>query len=136
MLDQHELHTLRATPLVTPQHKVDAAHTFYKTLFELSPELRDLFPSDLSDQVRKFSATLVIAINSLNDWQALQPVVEAIARRHVSYGVTKEHYGLVRHALVVTLNKLAASEEELEIWGRVYDRLARHMIETAHPEAA
>lgn len=133
MLQESEIDLLRTTPLVMLKRKEAAAELFYDTLFEMSPQLRALFPPQMSDQAQKFAATLVVAINSLTDWDALRPVVEALARRHLSYGVEAEHYAQVGDALMATLRKFDAQPEELLVWGRVYKKLSSHMIATAYP---
>lgn len=117
-----------------PDRKEVAAREFYETLFRLSPDLRTLFPDEMSEQSRKFAATLVVTINSLSDWEAFRPVIEALARRHVSYGVQAEHYELVKRALAATLKSVSATPEEMSIWMKVYQILADHMVSTAYPE--
>jgi nitric oxide dioxygenase len=111
-----------------------AANEFYATLFRLSPELRHLFPAQMTGQARKFAATLLVAINSLENWNALAPVVEALARRHLSYGVERDHYAMVGRALIATLQNFEATTEELEAWTLTYTALSSHMIATAYPE--
>lgn len=132
MLNRNQIDILRATPLVMREDSEATAAFFYETLFELSPELRSLFTGRHSDQARKFAATLVVAINSLGDWEALAPVVEALARRHLAYGVMPDHYQKVGIALISTLKSLNVTPEELELWGAVYSKLSKHMIETAY----
>ncbi|MEM6323962.1 MAG: globin domain-containing protein [Pseudomonadota bacterium] len=135
MLTPEEQALLRGTPLVMLESREAAATSFYETLFVQCPELRAMFPKEMSEMARKFSATLVIAINSLNDWEALRPVIEALARRHLSYGVQLDHYALVRRALMASLERISATHAEVAVWARVYDHLAEHMIATAYPEA-
>ena len=135
MLDQTEIDALRASAMVMRESKKDASNMFYDTLFEQSPDLRGLFPAQMTDQARKFSATLVVAVNSLSNWKALQPIIEALARRHLTYGVTMEHYDVVGKALVETLRKLGTSSADIAIWTKVYALLADHMKATAYPAA-
>ena len=88
----------------------------------------------MSEQARKFSATLVVAVNSLTDWEALQPSVEALARRHLTYGVELDHYEMVGTALQTALNRVGASADVCAAWRRVYGLLSEHMIATAYPQ--
>lgn len=133
MLDPKEIDVLRATPLVMLADSEEAAVTFYNTLFEQCPEVRSLFPDQMSGQARKFAATLIVAINSLSDWDSIVRVIEALARRHIGYGVAPEHYDVVGKALITTLQKYDATPEELALWTTVYGRLSSHMIRTAYP---
>lgn len=133
MLHIEEIELLRKTPLIMLGQKESAAEAFYQTLFEMAPEVRAMFPSQMTDQSRKFAATLIVAINSLSDWNALRPVIEALSRRHLNYGVAPDHYAIVGRALMKTLKQFGASSEELEVWSKVYEKLADHMITTAYP---
>ena len=107
--------------------------SFYANLFETAPELRKMFPDQMVEQERKFAATLVVVLNSATDWPSLQPVIEALARRHVSYGVTADHYETVGDVLLETVQALGANEDDLAVWRKTYDFLASHMIATAYP---
>lgn len=133
MLKTSELDILRASALVMRDSKEAAAATFYDTLFQQSPELRALFPEQMTDQSRKFAATLAVAVNSLADWEALRPIVEALARRHLTYGVKPEHYETVGHALITTLQNYGARDRDIVVWEKVYGMLSDHMKATAYP---
>lgn len=133
MLDQSELDVLRASVLILRESNEDAAVVFYETLFEQSPELRDLFPAQMTDQARKFSATLIVAVNFLADWQSLKPIIETLARRHLAYGVKFEHYELVGQALIATLQKFGTSPNDIAVWRKIYAILSDHMKATAYP---
>lgn len=133
MLDQTEIDLLRVTPLVMLNRKELAAEVFYDILFKKSPDIRKLFPDQMTDQARKFAATLVVTINSLNDWEGFRPVIEALARRHLAYGVKREHYAKVGEALMATLKRFDARGDELVVWQHVYENLSSHMISTAYP---
>ncbi len=66
----------------------DAAALFYGRLFQIAPEVRPLFPADLTEQGRKLMTTLAVVVNSLDDLPALLPVVQRLGARHAGYGVT------------------------------------------------
>ncbi|MEO9895758.1 MAG: globin domain-containing protein [Paracoccaceae bacterium] len=133
MLNEADLNTLRSSALVMRDSRDSAAAAFYGNLFEKVPEVRSMFPDEISDQERKFAATLVVIVSSITNWDALKPVVEALARRHVTYGVKAEHYGIVGTILIETLHRLGASEKDITIWEKVYGFLSDHMIATAYP---
>ncbi len=133
MLTQTDLTHLRQSALIMRESKESSAASFYANLFEAAPELRKLFPDLMVEQERKFAATLVVVVNSMMDWTSLQPVIEALARRHVSYGVTADHYKTVETALMKTVQSLGANEDDLAVWRKTYGFLADHMIATAYP---
>jgi hemoglobin-like flavoprotein len=82
-----------------------AAELFYGRLFELDPSLRPMFRGDMTQQGKKLMATLKVVVMGLDRLDQLIPAVEALARRHVGYGVKDEHYETVGTALIWTLQK-------------------------------
>src|SRR5215217_6600913 len=67
-----------------------AADLFYDRLFTMAPELRSLFPQDLSQQKKKLMQMLATAVTNLNQLQKLLPVIQALGLRHAGYGVTRQ----------------------------------------------
>ena len=109
---------------------------FYARLFELAPAARSMFPDVIDDQARKLLQTLNWIIDHLDDPDSLAPAAEALAIRHVRYGVEAEHYPLVGEALIATLQQgLGAdfSEEDKAAWLRVYAALSDIMTRAAYP---
>src|SRR5882672_9510862 len=82
-----------------------AAVLFYDRLFELAPQLKPLFPVDMTEQRKKLMMTLATVIGSLNDLPAVLPAASALAKRHVAYGAKAEHYAIVGGALLWTLER-------------------------------
>jgi len=87
-----------------------AAALFYGRLFETAPETRALFRGDIDTQGQKLMSALATVVNSLGDFEAIVPVARHLAKRHVAYGVAREHYSLVRSALLWTLEQGLADE--------------------------
>lgn len=110
----------------------DAAALFYGRLFQIAPEVRPLFPADLTEQGRKLIATLAVVVNSLDDLPALLPVVQRLGARHAGYGVTGEHFAPVGVALLWTLEKGLGEDFTPEVrmaWTEAYHVLATVMID-------
>jgi hemoglobin-like flavoprotein len=82
-----------------------AADLFYDRLFTIAPEVRPLFPSDLSEQKKKLMQMLATAVTNLHQVEKILPAVEELGRRHVSYGVTERHFEPVGAALLWTLEQ-------------------------------
>lgn len=109
-----------------------AAALFYGRLFEIAPDVRPLFPEDVTEQGRKLMATLAVAVSSLDDLPALLPVVQRLGARHAGYGVTEEHFAPVGAALLWTLEKglgEAFTPEVRMAWTEAYHVLATVMID-------
>ncbi|MDP5218759.1 globin domain-containing protein [Ruegeria sp. 2205SS24-7] len=115
-----------------------AGAVFYERLFEIAPETKDMFLEDMSVQATKLMSTLGLVISQLQNTQELTPVVSDLALRHLAYGVKREHYELVRQALIEMLETLLDGSDEgraLRAWAQAYDGLATVMIEAAYPKS-
>ncbi len=115
-----------------------AAELFYGKLFELNPEFKSLFKSDMKEQGRKLMAMLNTAVNSLDKLEAIVPAVQDMGRRHVSYGVKDEDYDTVGEALIWTLEQGLGdgfTTEVKEAWIDTYTLVATTM-KTAAAQAA
>jgi hemoglobin-like flavoprotein len=82
-----------------------AADLFYDRLFEIAPDVRSMFPDDITDQKKKLIAMLATAVTNLHQVEAILPAVENLGKRHVAYGVTAKHYEPVGAALLWTLEQ-------------------------------
>lgn len=82
-----------------------AADLFYGRLFEIAPEVRKLFPEDISEQKSKLMSMLTTAVTNLHQVEKIIPAVQDLGRRHVQYGVTNDQYKPVGEALIWTLEK-------------------------------
>src|SRR4051812_11211806 len=71
------------------------AEVFYRRLFELDPSLQELFRGNMKEQGRKLMQMLAVAVQGLSNTEAMLPAVQALGRRHATYGVLPAHYELV-----------------------------------------
>ena len=107
-----------------------AARLFYGRLFEVNPELRPLFKSDMKEQGQKLMKMLAVAVDGLSRIEEIVPAVEDMGRRHAGYGVKDSHYGAVASALLWTLEQGLGPEftpEVKEAWTAAYQVLAATM---------
>lgn len=115
-----------------------AAALFYGRLFEIAPETRALFKSDISEQGRKLMATLAVVVRGLDDLPTLMPAVTKLAERHAGYGVGAAHYVPVGAALLWTLEQGLGegfTPEVKDAWTTAYGTLSGAMIAAAEPAA-
>jgi hemoglobin-like flavoprotein len=115
-----------------------AARLFYGRLFELDPSLRSLFKGDMAEQGRKLIATLAVMVGGLHSLPTIMPAVSALAKKHVDYGVTPAHYGIVREALMWTLKRSLGAGWTAEVdtaWHAAYEMLSDVMIGEAYGQA-
>src|SRR3974390_1989998 len=99
---------------IAPQSGI-AAMIFYRNLFTLDPSLRPLFHTTIELQGRKFMDSLQYTVASLENPQAVIPALEAMGRRHVSYGTQPGHYVTLVKALLQTLGECLEKEFTPEV---------------------
>jgi hemoglobin-like flavoprotein len=119
-----------------------AADLFYQRLFELKPEYRTLFSSDMREQKRKLVAMLAFIVKSLDfaddAWREVVPesddlflVVLALGRRHSDlYRVPDEAYAPVLEAIIWTFDYglgKAFTEQARATWTLVFTLIATTM---------
>ena len=116
-----------------------AADLFYDRLFEVAPEVRQLFPDDMTQQKKLLMSMLATAVTNLHRAEAILPAVRDLGRRHVGYNVKDEHYDIVGGALLWTLEKGLADDFTPDVkaaWADAYGLLAGIMKEAAHAESS
>ena len=107
------------------------ASMFYSRLFEIAPELRDLFKDDMVEQGRKLIQMLGVVVENLNDLDMVIASARDLAVRHVKYGVEPAHYALVGEALIWTFKNSFGEDftpPMEEAWADAYLLLASTMI--------
>ncbi len=118
-----------------------AAEMFYGRLFEIAPEVKPMFPADMTEQRKKLMATLGYVVNGLTKLDTVLPAASALAKKHVGYGVKAAHYTPVGAALLWTLEKglgEAWTPPVADAWVAAYTTLSGFMIGEAYgaPQAA
>lgn len=86
------------------------AERFYTTLFAEYPELRPLFPEDLSELREHFGATLRMVIEHLGRVTAVDVPLRDLGARHLAYGAQPQHYVAVRDVLVSAIRQQAGTD--------------------------
>lgn len=115
-----------------------AATIFYDRLFEIAPQVRAMFPDDLTEQRKKLMGTLAVVVGGLSNLETVLPAASALAKRHVGYGAKPEHYLVVGSALLWTLEKGlgdAWTDGVAAAWTAAYGTLSGYMIAEAYGKA-
>jgi hemoglobin-like flavoprotein len=118
-----------------------AAVMFYDRLFEAAPQVKAMFPVDMTEQRKKLMATLAVVVNGLSKLESILPAASALAQRHVAYGAKPAHYPVVGAALLWTMEKglgEAWTPAVADAWTAAYGTLSGFMIAEAYgkPQAA
>ena len=112
-----------------------AAVTFYDRLFEIAPQVKSMFPADMTEQRKKLMTMLTAVVNGLGNLEQILPAASALASRHVGYGAKAEYYPVVGTALLWTLEKGLESgwtPEVADAWCAAYATLSGYMISQAY----
>lgn len=115
-----------------------AAELFYGKLFELDPELKPLFKTDLKEQGEKLMTMIDTVVKSLDNLEAVVPAAQESGVRHAGYGVKDEDYNTVAKALLWTLGQGLGddfTDEVKEAWTEAYVILATTMKDAAKAAA-
>jgi|SRR3954447_10547876 len=105
---------------------------FYGRLFDLNPDLRHLFHIDIREQSRKLLSMLSTIIDSLETLDTIRPELRELGRKHVGYGVRREHYATLGSALLWALAQALDSEFSPDVrmaWTQVIEGISTAMLE-------
>jgi hemoglobin-like flavoprotein len=110
------------------------AEAVFEHLFARDPGLRALFAIDMRTHGQRLVGALARVVKSLDRCDAVLDELRALARRHVAYGVEREHYDLLSDALLGALAErlgTAFDASARAAWRNAYSVLANTMIEAA-----
>ena len=110
------------------------ANEFYSRLFAVAPEAQDMFKGNMERQGYLMGHMLKGAIYALSRPRNVALGFRELGRRHTNYGVSEEHYLLVRKVLVDTLKarlKESYSDRIRLAWERMFDLAFKYMKEGA-----
>ena len=108
-----------------------ASELFYQRLFEIAPELRGMFRSDMAGQGMRFMTTLGVIAQCLDHPQALSTYLEWLAQGHAAFGVKAEHFPPMGQALIRTMRETLGDEfpeGAAAAWETAYAHIANEMV--------
>ena len=83
------------------------ASRFYHEMFAMAPNLRPLFPTDLTALQGHFEAALALVVRNLDEMNALRESLRDLGAQHVHWGARPEDYVTAREALIAAIRTLA-----------------------------
>jgi NAD(P)H-flavin reductase/hemoglobin-like flavoprotein len=92
------------------------ASLFYARVFLADPQLRDLFPIQMDQSRSKLVASIVHAIQNVDNPDTLNEYLGGLGRDHRKFRATATHYALFGRALLESLRDLAEGQ-----WCDEYD---------------
>ncbi|MBU2731309.1 globin domain-containing protein [Acidithiobacillus ferridurans] len=118
---------------------VQVAEHFYNYMFTHFPEVRKMFPGDMTEQrVRLFNSVILIATN-IDTMEVLVPYLKELGVGHIKYDTRPEHYPIVGKSLLNTLKHFlgaAWTQEMAESWIEAYNLASTVCIEAAYEAMA
>jgi NAD(P)H-flavin reductase/hemoglobin-like flavoprotein len=114
---------------------------FYSHLFLTHPEVRAMFPIQMSGQRDKLVAALGAVVSNVDEIDSVVPLLEQLGRDHRRFSVVTEHYSAVGASLLATLKKFLGhmwTRELADTWSQAYGLVAKVMVAAAeqHEEIA
>ena len=95
---------------------------FYEEMFRTAPQLRPLFPRELTALQGHFDAALALVIRNLADMDALLPSLRDLGAQHIGWGAQPQYYLVAREALIHAVRSLSPN------WNEVLERDWREAI--------
>jgi nitric oxide dioxygenase len=118
---------------------VDLPSRFYEHLFVAAPEVRRLFPDDMTRLRAHFDAALALVVRNLADVEMLAQSLRDFGVQHMHWGVQPKHYFIVQGALVGALKELSGDDWSAELdqdWRDAIGTIASFMLQGAAVETA
>jgi NAD(P)H-flavin reductase/hemoglobin-like flavoprotein len=132
---------LRASWAVVAAAKDKVPQYFYSHLFVSHPELRSMFPIQMSGQRDKFVAALGAVVANADNLDDVTPFIEQLGRDHRRFSVVTEHYMAIGATLMATLKRFLGPSWDADLadtWSQAYGLVAKVMVAAAeqHEELA
>lgn len=107
---------------------------FYSHLFVSHPDLRAMFPIQMSGQRDKLVAALGAIISNADNLDEITPFIEQLGRDHRRFSVVTEHYMALGGTLMATLKRFLGPSWDAELadtWAQAYGLIAKVMVAAA-----
>ncbi|MFZ4826591.1 MAG: globin domain-containing protein [Phototrophicaceae bacterium] len=115
-------------------HQREFGEYFYKRIFEEMPAARAMFKSAVPIQHQRFTQTLIVSINALDNPERFNKIVVDIAQKHTHHHLQYQHYEVLGvdfiDAIAVTLGD-EFTEIMREAWTALYQSIITTMVEVA-----
>jgi NAD(P)H-flavin reductase/hemoglobin-like flavoprotein len=110
---------------------------FYSHLFVSHPELRSLFPVQMTGQRDKFFTALGTIVSNADALDDVMTFIEQLGRDHRRFSVVTEHYMAVGGSLMAALKRFLGASWDAELadsWAQAYGLVAKVMVAAAEQD--
>ncbi len=129
-MSPEQLELVAATAAKLDADSRQFGQAFYERLFHLAPDVRAMFPADMTAQSTKLVDELVYLVGAAGDLERFLADARELGLRHAGYGVAAAHFGPVEEALVFALEQALGTdwtEEAAAAWHGLYWLVAESM---------
>ncbi len=134
MLSQDALPFIQATLPIVKEHGATITRHFYQRMFTHHPELKNLFNMGnqaSGEQAQALAGAVYGYAANLNRPEIVNPILDRIAHKHVSLGLTPGQYTIVGRHLIASIGEVlgeAATKEILAAWDEAYWLMATDLV--------
>ncbi|MGI9240025.1 MAG: globin domain-containing protein [Verrucomicrobiales bacterium] len=111
--------------------------TFYERLFSHAPDLRQkLAGAEMVERGLLMFHALGLVLSRIDEIDDLEPVLKGLGKRHLRYGVRREHHPILLEGILATLRELIGenfSREREREWKRALQTVSNRMISGLDP---
>jgi hemoglobin-like flavoprotein len=114
------------------------ADIFYARFFELAPDAKRLFPSDMERQHLKLMDSIAAIVGALDKRELFQSIISHTGRQHAQFGARAPHFVAFGDALIWGLETqfgAAFTPQLREAWIALYQDVASEMLRVAQPRS-
>jgi hemoglobin-like flavoprotein len=114
------------------------AAQFYGRFFELAPDARRLFTSDMAKQQLKLMDAIAAIVGSLDQREMFQSIISHTGRKHAEFGVREGDFVAFGDALLWGLQQQlgqAFTPELRQAWIVLYDAVQSEMMRAAKTQS-
>lgn len=129
-LSQKTIELIKLSAPALADRGTDITQNMYKRLFR-DDHIRELFnhsnQGEGGSQVHALAKAILAYARNIDNLEALGPMVERIAHKHIGYHILPEHYPYVARALLEAIEEIlgdAATNDVMAAWGEAYWFLA------------
>ncbi|MGC5331487.1 globin domain-containing protein [Micromonospora sp. DT62] len=122
---------LKESWTLVEEHRERLSGHFYARLFLLDPELRKLFPVEMTGQGDRILEAIVTAAQTVGDPESFDEYLRSLGRDHRKYHVEAAHYETMGVALLDALRSVAGDGWNLEYdqaWRDAYAAITEKML--------
>jgi hemoglobin-like flavoprotein len=107
---------------------------FYDRFFELAPDTKSLFPSDMERQQLKLMDAIAAIVGALDKREMFQSIITHTGKKHSQFGVQPSHFVAFGDALIWGLQQQLGSaftSQVKQAWIVLYDEVQTEMMRVA-----